>query len=76
MEHDIDLSRKLELAQAECARLREENEQLKKQLLSAQKAPATIDSGERSSENDAPAKNQFEPIDNKFVSAAPAARTV
>src|SRR5438445_8648773 len=75
MEHDTDLSSKLALAQDECARLREENEQLKKQLLSAQKAHAKIDSGERSSENDTPAKNQFQPIDNKFVIAAQAAIT-
>ena len=38
MDHETDLRRELENAQAECARLREENTRLREQLLTHEKA--------------------------------------
>ncbi len=53
MEPEIDLFRELELARAECARLREENARLKRQLSGRDQTHAGIDPAGMSSDNDA-----------------------
>ena len=67
MKPGTDLFRELELARAECARLREENARLKKQLLNQEQTPVAIDAHEESLVVGTPTRNPFGLIQNDSV---------
>ena len=73
MKPGTDLFHELELAQAECARLREENTRLKKQLLNQEQMHA--DAHEESLEVGTPTRNPFGFIQNESVTLAKPAVT-
>src|SRR6266849_3843501 len=75
MKPGTDLFRELELARAECARLREENTRLKKQLLNQEQMHAAIDSHEETSANGTPTRIPFGFIQNESVTLAKPAVT-
>ena len=67
MKPGTDLFRELELARAECARLREENARLTKQLLNQEQMHAAIDAHEESLVVGTPTRNPFGLIQNDSV---------
>src|SRR2546427_10011868 len=67
MKPGTDLFHELELAQAECARLREENTRLKKQLLNQEQMHAAIDGHEESLDVGTPTRNPFGLIQDHSV---------
>ena len=67
MKPGTDLFCELELTRAECARLREENARLKKQLLNQEQMHAAIDAHEESLEVGTPTRNPFGLIQNDSV---------
>ena len=74
MKREIDLCRKLELAQAECARLREENERLRKQL-STQAAAHSVIQPDESSAVPGRACREFISADERWICYGCAARS-